>query len=57
MNSLGADGNFDYGPSDAIAYPNIYQAFGDETAASVIFKNPVCHPGPAARHSSLNFLR
>ncbi|SJL12661.1 uncharacterized protein ARMOST_16092 [Armillaria ostoyae] len=35
MNSLGADGNFDYGSSDAIAYPNIYQAFGDETAASV----------------------
>ncbi|KAK0217272.1 glucose oxidase [Armillaria fumosa] len=38
MNSLGADGNFDYGgrgPSDAIAYPNIYQVFGDGAAASI----------------------
>lgn len=38
MNSLGAGGNFDdggRGPSDAIAYPNIYQVFGDEAAASV----------------------
>ncbi len=38
MNSLGADSNVDYGgsgPSDAIAYPNIYQVFGDDAAASV----------------------
>ncbi|KAK0200105.1 glucose oxidase [Desarmillaria ectypa] len=38
MNSLGADGKFDNGgrgPSDAIAYPNIYQVFGNEAAASV----------------------
>lgn len=34
MNSLGAGGNgFDVdgrGPSDAIAYPNLYQVFGDQ---------------------------
>lgn len=39
MNSLGAGGNFDYGgegPSDCIAYPNIYQVFGwNETALQV----------------------
>ncbi|KAI3603415.1 glucose oxidase [Moniliophthora roreri] len=39
MNSIGARGNgFDFGgrgPSDAIAYPNIYQLFGDKAAASV----------------------
>ncbi|KAK0443286.1 hypothetical protein EV421DRAFT_1682197, partial [Armillaria borealis] len=41
MNSFGADGNFDYGASDAITYPNIHQAFCDETAACVILKNPL----------------
>jgi choline dehydrogenase len=39
MNSLGAHGNgFKYGgrgPSDAIAYPNIYQAFGSQAQAKV----------------------
>ncbi|KAJ7111152.1 alcohol oxidase [Mycena crocata] len=39
MNSLGANGNgFDKGgrgPSDAIAYPNIYQLFGSQAAAKV----------------------
>ena len=39
MNSLGANGNgFDTGgrgPTDAIAYPNIYQLFGSGADASV----------------------
>ncbi|KAF8915748.1 hypothetical protein CPB85DRAFT_1293119 [Mucidula mucida] len=39
MNSLGANGNgYDYGgqgPSDAIAYPNIYQVFGDDAQTSI----------------------
>ncbi|EJF58504.1 alcohol oxidase [Dichomitus squalens LYAD-421 SS1] len=39
MNSLGANGNgFDtggHGPTDAIAYPNIYQLFGSNAGASV----------------------
>jgi len=39
MNSLGANGNgFDpdgNGPSDAIAYPNIYQLFGSEASTKV----------------------
>ncbi|PBK65087.1 hypothetical protein ARMSODRAFT_443324 [Armillaria solidipes] len=48
MNSLGADGNFDYGPSDAIAYPNIYQVLGDEAAALLTRCSLVCHSGPAA---------
>ncbi|KAJ3767556.1 alcohol oxidase [Lentinula raphanica] len=40
MNSLGAGGNFDYGgngPSDCIAYPNLYQVFGwNETALETV---------------------
>ena len=39
MNSLGASGNgFDFGgrgPSDAIAYPNIHQVFGDKAGDSI----------------------
>jgi hypothetical protein len=39
MNSLGANGNgFDRGgdgPSDAIAYPNIYQLFGTQASTKV----------------------
>lgn len=39
MNSLGASGNgYDYGgrgPSGMIAYPNLYQVFGDDAQASV----------------------
>lgn len=39
MNSLGAEGNgFDIGgngPSDAIAYPNIYQVFGNQASSKV----------------------
>ncbi|KAK1232771.1 hypothetical protein PQX77_004096 [Marasmius sp. AFHP31] len=39
MNSLGAGGNgFDFGgrgPSDAIAYPNIHQVFGDKAGDSI----------------------
>ncbi|KAJ3979575.1 hypothetical protein F5890DRAFT_1546233 [Lentinula detonsa] len=39
MNSLGAGGNFDWGgegPSDCIAYPNLYQVFGwNETALQI----------------------
>ncbi|KAF9269745.1 alcohol oxidase [Marasmius fiardii PR-910] len=39
MNSLGAKSNgFDFGgrgPSDAIAYPNIYQVFGDKAGDSI----------------------
>ncbi|KAK0474327.1 hypothetical protein EDD18DRAFT_1220920 [Armillaria luteobubalina] len=38
INSLGAYGDFDRGgdgPSDAIAYPNIYQVFGDKAGESV----------------------
>ncbi|KAK7442996.1 hypothetical protein VKT23_015943 [Stygiomarasmius scandens] len=38
MNSLGAGGNFDRGgrgPSDAIAYPNLYQVFGDKASDAV----------------------
>lgn len=39
MNSLGAHGNgFDSGgrgPSDAIAYPNIHQVFGDQADSKI----------------------
>ncbi|PBK84563.1 hypothetical protein ARMGADRAFT_1037046 [Armillaria gallica] len=44
---FGADGNFDYGPSDTIDYTNIYQVFGDEAAALLTRYSLVCHSGPA----------
>ncbi|THU77696.1 alcohol oxidase [Dendrothele bispora CBS 962.96] len=38
MNNLGANGNFDYGgrgPPDAIAYPSLYQVFGNNASDAV----------------------
>ncbi|KAK0227319.1 hypothetical protein EDD85DRAFT_794595 [Armillaria nabsnona] len=45
---FGAEGNFDYGSSDTIAYPNIYQVFCDEEATLLTRCSLVCLSGPVA---------
>ncbi|KAL0579083.1 hypothetical protein V5O48_002925 [Marasmius crinis-equi] len=59
MNSLGAGGNgFDFGgrgPSDAIAYPNIHQVFGDKAEDSISkIKNNLQTWAASQANSALN---